>query len=306
MCVSALVCVAGIGIRQSQGMPSRLPPAVVAYATGASDFQPRRRETIELSVADMRAGRIAQIGIRDLATPPAFVLWGDSHADSLVPVFDAIATEHHVTGIVLTRAATPPVIGLSVLDGHEISRDAGLAAAGDAVTSRRVPVVVLAAHWSAYLEPRCTLRLGVEAAADAVGKLRLMERGLRETVATLRASGVRHIWILQEVPVQPYHVPRALAWARLCGSELPQGTTTGEHATRVANISTMITSLSGPSVSTIDLAPAILASPQLGLLNDDGLPAYFDNSHVSVAGTALLRPLLEPIVAAGIVGCDRR
>lgn len=297
-CASGLVCVAGVGIRQSRGVPSRLPAEVVAYADGIADFQPRRGETIQLPVADIRAGRLPRIGVRDSSAPPAFVLWGDSHADSLVPVFDALAAERGLWGIVVTRSATPPVIGLSFPNDPGDNRADELIAATKAVMSRRIPVAVLAAHWTAYLEPRCTLQLGEETATDSAAKLVLMERGLRDTVAALRASGAKHIWILEEVPFQPYHVPRALAWARLRGLALPHGITTEEHATRVAQISRMFASLTAPDVSTIDMAPAMLAAPQRGLLTADGRPAYYDRGHVSVAGTALLRPVFEPIFAA--------
>ena len=47
------------------------------------------------------------------AQTPSFVLWGDSHASSIIPAVDAVAKREHRSGLFAATDSCPPLIGVT-------------------------------------------------------------------------------------------------------------------------------------------------------------------------------------------------
>jgi hypothetical protein len=222
-------------------------------------------------------------------------VFGDSQADALVPVFDELAKRCGITGVALTRGATAPLRSQDVLitqPGDYPNDQVFTAAATDQLAKHQIPVVVLAACWSGYLN--CDIHANGDEVTAAEKKCEAIAHALEETIAFLRHSGVHHIWIVGEAPPQPFSVPRSLALHALRGLPFPRGKTKAAHTAQAGLLEGKIARLAAEDVRLIDIATPILENPQ-GLVTAEGRPIYSDRIHLSVGGALWLGDILQPI-----------
>jgi len=296
--LTALVCCGvlfGLGatVYRCQGFPGRFSPEVIRFADGLSDINPMRDKTMYLSNSRIEAGEAAKIGDVNGSASPLFMLWGDSHADVLAPLCDSVAKRARVSGYCLCRAATPPLLGLRIVqpDGHSVDHEFAPAVI-EFMRRRAVPYVVLCAKWQAYAEARLW-----EGDAEAEGqdeKHRALADALARTFQTLRACGVRRIWIVRNVPRQPFSVPRQLALSAILRAAPPNGVTQEQYEIDMSGMDALFDSVSSSDVEVVDLAPAIFATGG-GLLTKEGYPMYYDGHHLSWHGAMGLGQAIEPL-----------
>jgi peptidoglycan/LPS O-acetylase OafA/YrhL len=284
-----LLLLVGCAIRYCEGLPGRMAPTVVQYARGSSDQNPRRQET-QLDNSKIKAGESARLG-KD--GPLDFVLWGDSHADALVPVFEHLAKQNDVSGTAFTRIATAPLIDIAVRGRSFDPEFAGVVL--DRLRKDRIPYVILAARWGGYLEG---IRKNSHPLETRSQSMALLRRSLSETITQLRDSGAKKIWIVRQVPSQPCDVPRGLALKAWLGRYLPLPTlrsvTPDEYAAEMEDLDTLFASFVAEDVGVIDLATAVFANKD-GLLTEQGEPMYYDDDHLSVCGALSLDLAIQPI-----------
>ena len=104
---AAALGVVGAGIVASGGLPQRLPDDAAAVLQQASYNHPYRhchsRDIKRLEKFD-----VCKIGAK--SAHPSFLIWGDSHADMLVPAIARAAEKTGRSGVVFTRAGCAPKI----------------------------------------------------------------------------------------------------------------------------------------------------------------------------------------------------
>jgi hypothetical protein len=259
------------------------------------DFQPRRRDTIDLPIQTIRAGVMPRIGKREDAEPPAFVLWGDSHADALVPAFEEAAHRHGISGIALTRGATPPLVAIRYASNGEHPpnwqfRDAAVAR----IQQERPPCVVLAARWSGLLQGN--LMLGDQVASTLGDREKLISLALQQTLSLIFEAGASHVWLLGEVPTQQFNVPKQLALRELFRGPpvVPLGRTAFEAETLPMTL--ILKQATNARVSFLDLA-AVIEDVSRGSLVIGRAPLYSDDTHLSATAAAAIGPALDVIFA---------
>jgi len=292
--VLALACglmllLAGYGIHSCQGMPGRMPALVAHYAQASEDFNHRRSET-SLANSKIEAGEFTPLGQDG---PLDFVLWGDSHAGSLVSVFDRLGRQYQVSGTAFRRAGTPPLINITVGGPFFDPEFAGVVL--DRLRKDRVPYIVLAARWGTYFRDLLENGRPVKTCSE---KIAVFSRALSETITLLRASGAKKIWLVRQVPSQHCDVPKGLAlnawWGRYLPLLTPRAVTPDEHAVQMREIDTAFDSVVAEDVAVIDLAFAVLANKN-GLLTQSDEPIYFDDDHLSECGAFSFSSVLQPI-----------
>lgn len=284
----------GYGVRVNGGFPARMSPIVRQYAAGMTDRHGRNAETFALTLDDVRAGRFARIGDPSASGSPGFVLWGDSHANSLMPAFDTVGMRHHVQGVIVARASTPPLLHLSVASPAYRADQDFTAAVLDRVVKDRIPVVVLAARWSGYLEN--DLRHGTELIHESRAKHLGFQEALGATIGRLLSAGVRKVWLVESAPEHRFNVPKQLAIHAMLGQALPRGTTTQEHIKRNAAVHAIFTGYAGSNVALLDLAEPLLEYSST-LATANGCPLYFDSHHLSTQGAIEVSAAVEPVLA---------
>ena len=278
--VLALLFAAGAGLSVSRGLPERLPASAVrlATATAAAAAWPDALE----AVLD---GSAPRFGHPQAGTPVRVLLWGDSHAKSLVPVLADGCAQQGAAGLLVAHSATAPVVGFHRSSRHgldEVASRAWAEAVLETVRRKRVPDTVLAAYWS-----KCHGR-----EADTFG------RALIESVRLLRAAGTR-VWIVLDVPVHDFAPPRALGYHALHPGLFRDprdlAATPAAHRERNAVMEALRAQLEAAGAHLLDPASLLFDEEGRARLAVDGEPLYADGDHLTQAGSLLLKPLFAPV-----------
>lgn len=299
----ATILVIATLIRVGDGLPSRLPHDVhMAYAA-ARDNNPSRTECFNNWPGDDLCRFPASIpGTR----APEFLLWGDSHADAIMPGVGEAAERAGVSGVFAGKSACPPLRGV---DRADKGRRHGCARFNEAVLEylrkhESISVVILAARWAlaaeaerapgeggnpAYLIPTDSWQddeFGVER------NFEVFRQGIEATIDTIRSMD-RRVVIVGNIPEIGWDVPRhSIARARW-GDSLPPAPMYSEVVRRQGRADDVLARLSEqPGVHFLAIATR-LCNPECRTHMADR-PIYFDDDHLSRFGSIqVITPLLS-------------
>ncbi len=220
---AGLVLMAGIGLigASTNGLPQRFDGQILKYASGADDRYEGGKGCIDLSPDRVSGKTMCKIGNTAKAQPD-FLLWGDSHANALVPAVAALAAEHKMLGWQATYDGCAPLFGLDRLDDP---KRFPCATWNDAVLKLlqqgKIKKVLLAARWDVYALGR--EKDGIETLPDPKLRYRLFsgetlmgegafEAALWGTIETLTRMGIE-VTIVEPLPSFLMDVPSTLAEA---------------------------------------------------------------------------------------------
>ncbi|MFO1482522.1 MAG: acyltransferase family protein [Verrucomicrobiaceae bacterium] len=277
---SAVLSLAAYGIHRWSGVPSRFPPAALKYLDEAdTDISFVFEMSNRINLKEALAGDFIEMGTGDKNMPVEVLLWGDSHAASVMPLLDALCKENHVRGVAAVHAGIPPLIGYqSPSDVSDvISFNNAIAAF---IRSNRVGHVILVAKWGGYV-------------GDGRGR-----EGLVRTVNALKDTGTR-IWIMRQVPKPRWLVPLAMATKVVRGADPDDiGLPLAEHQLDCQRQSSLFEGIAGESAQVTVLDPTgLFVNPQKQLCRvvANGRVLFCDDNHLSAAGAHMLRPLFVPV-----------
>lgn len=271
-----------------------------------------------------------KIGAQDGRGTPQFLLWGDSHALAVAEVFDHLASSRKICGAVAARPGTIPVTfvdrwvkSLSVGDEVATFNDNVV----DYVIDSAIPMVVLAARWSVYVEGYSSIDSESATSRDRFGILirdaittekspvsaaAALERRLSEMITRLRESGVETIVLLEQIPEQDIPSParkwffhRRHPWLV---SFPAYGSCIEVHLERQKRIDEIFSRLMHNNPSVLVLSPRAYCFDEEGhsILTANGFSCYRDNDHVSRTGAkAVLAPMIDQLLDT-IPVCDER
>jgi len=284
---------AGQTLRWTDGLPWRLSDQALQYAKGR-DWRP---ELMDCLADDKTPDDKLFCQYGTPSPSPKALVWGDSHATALIPVFDDGAQAHGVNVILASSPGCVPVAGLE----HDARCMRFNQRVEHALKPQAVADVVLVARWSLYLYGDVKGDLGHALRAPdgrydrAVAEQRLAD-GLRTRVRQLRSGGHR-VWLVKEVPLQTFSPPYRLT--RLAMLDRPTddvGLALSEHLKRQAFISHLFSQLaSDPQVRVVDPAPRLCDAAGLCRVELDGHSLYTDDNHLSEVGARFVAPVLEPL-----------
>jgi hypothetical protein len=184
-----------------------------------------------------------------------------------MPAFDVLLKEKGLTGRSVTHTSTPPVV-----DWYHDNPDDGLNkesipfnnAVISYINKHSISDVVISGRWAPYLE------------MDG------FRPALLKTVEQVNASGAR-VWIMLDVPIPSFYVPRALA--RFDYSEdylqglFKQKDEFGES---------YLTLLKSAGAQILDPAPCFKDSNGRYMIQSQGIALYTDDNHLSSRGAKLI------------------
>jgi hypothetical protein len=238
------------------------------------------------------------------AGAPSILLWGDSHASVMRPLFRDLAEASNVSVTFVGTAACPPLIGVGRNRGSGTETCEKLnAAVARLLQQGGFRDVVLVARWNYY-----AVGHAAGAPADSTHFLRdaqsvgpsfdenrtVIARSLAPTLAAIAASGAR-AWIVMEPPYVGYDVPNRMARAVMHGE--PPDHLFAIDATENKKRSQFIRkAIAGLPVTIIDPADALCEDQQC-LAVAGGKPLYFDDNHLSIYGTERLKRLFSDVLA---------
>lgn len=274
--VVGLFVAAGGFIFEYKGVPSRFTPAAMKVLDGrnAKDFRD------ELWLPQIRANQYVKLGAQGERKPINLLAWGDSHAMAILHVLDITCTNAGIGAIAATHSATVPLLHFPAFDVWSLGPDADEFAelVVHHVETQRIRNVLLAAAWFSYYE-----RAPQKFAA-----------AFTETFTRLEAAGAK-VFVIQDVPAQPFNVPRLLGLNTHWGTVgAVRGITLSEYQRQNRSVNDFFSGFkrTHPSMTLVDPVPPLTLGDRT-LLQIDGKPTYFDSHHLSTYGAMQLKGVVE-------------
>lgn len=295
----AVLAAGSIGLIATGGLPQRLPQDLNTIASAAQDRNPRRPACFSKTPAE----GLCIIGEnRPQTAKPDFLVWGDSHADMMMPGFDMVAKAAGQQGYIAAKSACPPVLDVSrAIRGENCSTFNN--AVWTWLDSRPdIKLVVLVSRRPLLVEGT---RYGDEAGEDVTlvwsgpdsarpageGNAVLFEAGLKGMVERLRAAG-RRVVIIGAVPEAGRDIPRDTARRLWLGLPARTEITSAAHRQRTARTDAMFARLQTayPDLRYIPVADLFCDPQRCRKQAQDGTPLYVDDDHITTQAAITLLP----------------
>lgn len=223
------------------------------------------------------------------------LLWGDSHASSLISAFAELCEEHEINAQYATRGATPPLLDVnfypSTLDVAPFN-DRVL----ELIDSQKIETVVLAARWTRYLKQGEQSRKTPLTDRDSDDRHQdvVFEEALKKTVRALRGRNIR-VFIVRQVPLQHRSPPAALWIATRFGYDVDKtGVTVTEHLEHQERANEIIDLVSN-EVTILDPTSWLHLENGYTRIGMGDEIFYYDPNHLSKAGARFLKPLFRTV-----------
>ena len=251
--------------------------------------------------------------------PVRWVLWGDSHAKSILPALDILAKRADIGLMFISAPSCPPLPGLMEFDpGPFFARcivqrqdDLARIEAQDSVDT-----VFLAARWTKYIEGTT---LAIEAGAetrlytDATSKPEQVDISQNPAVVLASLTELRDRFLFRgqklvligTVPEIPWDVADRLMASILFDVRLPAALRLPDVMTRQAQSDAVLTEVAhAPNTFYIPLTPQI-CRPDCPTHEMDRA-FYRDNNHLTAEGARrLVLPILERALADSLAAIEK-
>jgi peptidoglycan/LPS O-acetylase OafA/YrhL len=242
-------------------------------------------------------GGLCRIGNPSKSAKPQFVVWGDSHADALTPLFDAMGRTFGVQGVVFDDGGCAPIVGahqLPVVEDCENENQLAL----QYIRDNNIKRIVLVARWSFFImggpdeESSDFITDSNRASASPAQAEQVFETTLIPMVDQLVDEG-REVYIVKQAPEQfDFDTRKAFYRAVHTGQEIPPGIATTVSEAYQARANSVIDSLAtNPDIQLIDPSTILCKEGGICELETGSNLLYRDEDHLSTAGAMMLEPL---------------
>jgi peptidoglycan/LPS O-acetylase OafA/YrhL len=293
----------GLAADRTLGFPQRLSADVRAIAAGALDTSLGRDRCDGLSAADILGGNACGLGRP--AGPPSFAVFGDSFAEAVLPGIDALAVQRGEHGASLVHSGCYPLVGVSGVN-LTAAEDESCRTFIDASVryinqNSSIGKIILVGRWSSAAEGT---RFGAQVFKDwyIVDQFSkdpgydenraVLARGIERTVA---AFAGRAVYVVADIPEQPFNVPQAEALCRYLGKTCPGGVGRADFDRRQAAARRILAVGAEQSrYRLINIGERLCSSSECPAVSD-GVALYSDDNHLSRAGALLIQDAFDPI-----------
>ncbi|MGE5952016.1 MAG: acyltransferase family protein, partial [Qipengyuania vulgaris] len=282
----------------TKGLPARLGDEVAAKYVADSSRSPREIECINRSPDD----EPCHLG-NQLREQVDYVLWGDSHAGSLIPGLERFVSERGLTAVTFSKSACAPLPGIVRLDkeGDHDCDGHNRAVLNRILEDYPDAEVLLAGRWALLAEgERYAGEEGSHPVISRVDRIEvarstypeLVGEGLENAIEPLLAAGHR-ITVVKGIPEMGFDVPGTIARNAWLGWDMPS-VSSAEFKIRQERANAVLDS---GSVTFVD--PANYLCTDTCAYVREGKALYRDDDHLSVYAARWLLPLLLDESGAG-------
>ena len=275
MATAPLLLLGSSAVMLRHGFPERFSSQVLEHL--AVKEQEKGKYRAELTVARVQNGAVPSFGVENGRLK--CLVWGDSHAMSLVPGVEEACHARKVQGFQITHSATPPLLDFinRQVFGLNDASPAFNRAVVDFARANGVELVILGGAWPDYVK-------------DST-----FETQLQSTVDELCATGIR-VAIVLDVAWQDVDVPLELAhnvWLGLPTSTV--GVPIEKQRAKNALCDPIINRVARGKATVLDPAPYFVQESGIWPAEIDGKALYFDYHHLSKTGSLRLQDLFEEL-----------
>jgi peptidoglycan/LPS O-acetylase OafA/YrhL len=294
------VSVFAAAVLTSHGWPDRFRPDIRRILAEEHDTDGLLRYCFARPLSEVNAKDLCQFGAAG-NVKPSFLLWGDSHADAILPAVSDIAKKHHLRGYFAGESSCAPLMGVFRPDTPRCKAFNNKVIA--LAKRPEIKTVILTARWGKNADGRAygDEGNGFVPISDAQAKAKrpadnaaIFARGLNRTIDALLAAK-KHVVVIASVPEVGWAVPQVLARTRLSGDGRPVFLPEEDFAFRQRITRPLFHRLAArPGVMVIHPSDVLCEDGRCKVAMD-GIPLYRDEHHLSVYGAEKLKPLLTGI-----------
>ncbi len=233
-----------------------------------------------------------------------FIVWGDSHAGALADGIDLSAKKSRLKGILANQTACPPLLGIERRNRTSCS-EFNQHVLDFVSQNRTIETVILVGRWALSTkgtrykeEPGDPVYLvNVEDPDNhSRSNLELFQRGLRNTVNTLRGMG-KDVVLVNPIPEVGYDVPSALVIAKKRGLDVNDivAPTLDEYRERTREVRSVFDKLQAQSLVNLVTPETFLCDGSTCKVSIDDTPLYRDDDHLSIFGSEFVSQAFDKI-----------
>jgi hypothetical protein len=276
-------------------LPQRYDSATRKIVEAMNEKEPLRGRCFDLPASRVANGGLCKFGARN--SLPSFVLWGDSHADAMVPAVLKAAQQRGKAGLLAAHGHCAPLFGVTFPDRKcRPFNDAVMRVA----LGKNIHTVLLDAKWASPAgEPSLDKQRSGWNTDDesrikgGQGETRaVFARSLARTVKMLRDAG-KQVVIIGPVPEFRGSVPNDLARMRVWGGHWEIAPSRAAFLAREAYAYSVFGAVAKANGATVIRLDPVLCPDARCLTMEDGRPLYRDSTHLSVFGAEHLAPLFR-------------
>lgn len=287
--VGLLFAAFGVGAMATDGFPARFSGEARFLLNARDDFWKKR---------DQCDAKICRVGAS--GAPETFILWGDSHAGALAPVFEQLALSDNLAGAVAFHSGCAPLLELKRYG----VRPQDCTEFGDSVLlyikAHHIRNVFLHGRWGLYTEavrpeqgPPALLTPDLRPEENYAEFAKL----IRSTLAELRSLDV-NVVIIASIPEVGKDVPTTLARVAMSGKPMELAPSRDEFIKRQARAFQVLRGVANDYSAQIVYPHETLCDSSKCAVVKEQWPLYSDDDHLSVHGAMDLSPMLEPLLKA--------
>ncbi len=253
-----------------KGFPNRLPEPARTYAMGVWDKHKNIKKCQNVSINVILKDELCPIGSNKDTLKPRFIVWGDSHANMLLPMLSKQADKTYQQGFLASQGACPPILNLGNKKCSEFTQ-----AIFKLIKRNNIRNIILVGRWGLYIH----------------------KRGFSENLTkTLNLLKNRNIWVMETVPDHIINVPLTIAKEMMRGNKfetlaLPT-IKYKEHRSYLRKTFLQNTDVKFQFIEMIDI---LCGARKHCLMTANGRSLYFDNDHLSTHGAHYIASAFTPI-----------
>ena len=263
----------GFLLHKSDGIRSRFDPTVLHFADSRNDRHQNANDFYNVPLAKIVKNGFSRLDDGPHHSPPSVAVIGDSHANALIPVMRALATELNVPTICLCRSAVMP-LAYDTSGKHS--------------------------EYARYYQDVCAELRKIDSLTDVVvisrwgGPMELLtDQAWQQTMKLFESMGVQ-TWIVLPVPGGRVDVPRALAVSQHWGTSREGISLSVDEFQAIRDEQEKVLRAGlGQRANFIDPAPYFFERSDRAAVLKGNRPLYRDNTHVSTFGAFYLKPCFE-------------
>lgn len=251
----------GFTIHNNHGFTERISKHTDTILFAEKDYSP----IPYIRSHDIENGNIPKLG--KSKDNPSFLLWGDSHANSMLPAFEMLADKYRISGAAIIHPSSRPIMGKYETSNGVKNNTEWCNSTIQYIKNNSIKDTFLVAYWGGKVH-------------NSINN-HTYHADLRATVAAITEAGSR-VWIIHQVPDHDFSPPDLLARQALRPTFQPPRRTISQHQSQKSR--TLLTPLP-PNCILLDpssIFRSTESSSDFDFIKQD-IILYRDKTHITIS-----------------------
>jgi len=271
--VPAILVIVSLTIDLFDGVPQRLD----SKSRALFESQKGDEFSQEISLQRVLSGQIPAYG--DTDSDKAILVWGDSHAMSMMAGIDSACKKQGIRCYQITFPGSAPLLQFPTKDQRlKKIYSRYTSAVFDFAKHNHVQKVIMTAYWSKYAkEPE-------------------FEEAVHKTLDTFNDAGIEVV-VIEDIATLPQYTPMAMVFAAWQGDDLSGfGVSLSKYRKDNNQAHQVFSSFKSDATQIVDPSPWFIDENQFWPAHSNGFSLYTDDNHLSPHGARKVEPLFDSLL----------